>query len=111
MGQSTSGPWEVVPHAPTLVRTIRGLPVADAFTSLSLESEMEANARLIAAAPDLLVQLKGLLGFARFVINAVDIDTEATKVVLRNKGEPVAEVPIAVLLKHSEAAIAKAEEP
>ena len=68
-----------------------------------------ANAALIAAAPDLLIQLRGMLGLAEFLINAVDVDTDQTKVVLRKDGEAVAEVPISVILRHARAAVAKAE--
>ena len=50
-----------------------------------------------------------MLGLAEFLINAVDVDTELTKVILRMGGEAVAEAPIAVILEHTKAAIAKAE--
>ncbi|MDH2313096.1 hypothetical protein [Methylobacterium brachiatum] len=68
-----------------------------------------ANGAIVAAGPEMLVQLKGMLGLAEFLINAVDLDTDQTKVVLCVNGEPAAEAPISVLLKHTRAAIAKAE--
>lgn len=69
----------------------------------------QANAALISAAPEMLVQLKGMLGLAEFLINAIDVDTDQTKIVLLKDGEAVAEVPVSVILKHTKAAIAKAE--
>ncbi|KQT59966.1 hypothetical protein ASG52_19770 [Methylobacterium sp. Leaf456] len=72
-------------------------------------AECEANGRVLAAAPEMLVQLKGLLGFARFIVSGLNIDADQTKVVLKNRGESVAEVPLALLLERSEAAVAKAE--
>lgn len=38
----------------------------------AIEKEMEANARLIAAAPDLLEALRGLLPYAEMVIHSTD---------------------------------------
>lgn len=79
-----------------------GLPEAEAV-AIQL-----ANARLIAAAPDLLIQLEGLLGLVNVMVAAFDVDTEQTKCRLRLDGEVVAEVPISTVLGRSAAAIAKA---
>ncbi len=54
----TPGPWVIPSAQPTLVRTERGLAVADTYGNTILASEQEANARLIAAAPIMLEALK-----------------------------------------------------
>ena len=113
--QHTPGPWTVFtnPDGTKIVgigdRNAEGVTDCGFGIWRGGSEEALANAHLISAAPDLLIQLKGMLGFAEFVIAAVDIDTDQTKVVLRANGESVAEVPISTLLTHTKAAIAKAE--
>lgn len=117
MSAFTPGPWEVGDAArgddPRMVycNDATGQRVADCSGEFLFHSRetMEANARLVATAPELLKQLKELLGFANFVINELDIDTESTEVILRANGEAVAKVPLSVVLNNSKAAIAAAE--
>jgi len=122
--QHMPGPWQVGYRGTTVMGASPNAKVCDirgwgyltgkgdgalGLTEDEAVAVQSANAALIAAAPDLLVQLKSMLGLARFIIKAADLDPEATTVVLRNQGETVAEVPVSVLLTNTEAAIAKAE--
>jgi hypothetical protein len=123
MTQHTPGPWFVhdfsaVPGftnpTPGDVTVSCDHPATIAVASMDRAltatiDEARANARLIAAAPELLKQIKGLLGFANFVINELDIDTESTEVILKANGEDVAKVPLSFVLNNSKAAIAAAE--
>jgi len=75
MTQHTPGPWQVSP-APSsikgaktslsIIRNIGGY-VATAYPGGMQREEAEANARLIAAAPDLLEALRQCLGFDNHV--------------------------------------------
>ena len=111
--QHTPGPWSIEgpdDFGDFNVHCARERAVVAAVVSnLRPSDEVAANAHVVSAAPEMLVQLKGLLGFARFIISATNLDTDRTKIELRNNGEFVAEVPLALLLEHSEAAVAKAE--
>lgn len=103
-------PWHQDSARPEMVFDADGRLVVDCdHHGLHSRERAEAHGALFSAAPELLVQLKGMLGLAEFLINAVDVDTDRTKVVLRMNGEAVAEVPIAVILEHTKAAVAKAE--
>ncbi|WP_135470547.1 hypothetical protein [Crenalkalicoccus roseus] len=60
----TPGPWRLDPDDPTAVLGPNGLYVAECaffFGAEPEETEACANARLIAAAPDLLATLRGLV--------------------------------------------------
>lgn len=118
--QHTAGPWVFdaeshdIQHAESGMAIARvnepgDFPCRDEKQDDAFAAECDANGYVLAAAPEMLVQLKGLLSLARFVISAANIDVDVTKIVLKNRGEFVAEVPVALLLEHSEAAIAKAE--
>ena len=57
----TPGPWRIgtaPPNGEQAIGTIRGMMVAVATTGVGMEKETLANARLIAAAPELLEALK-----------------------------------------------------
>ena len=57
----TPGPWRIgtaPPNGEQAIGTIRGMMVAVATTGVGMEKETLANARLIAAAPDLLDALR-----------------------------------------------------
>lgn len=57
----TPGPWRIgtaPPNGEQTIGTIRGMMVAVATTGVGMEEETLANARLIAAAPELLEALK-----------------------------------------------------
>lgn len=71
--------------------------------------ETRANARLISAAPDLLIQLRGLVAAFQCVIADLGIDEDATTLRIMAGGSHVAEVPVATLLANANAALAKAE--
>lgn len=117
--QPIPGPYSFDPDARAIesadgvivatISSVESFPCRDTEKDEKFEGELAATGHVLAAAPDLLIQLKGLLGFAQFVINAAEIDTELTTVVLRANGETVAEVPVAVVLTNAAAAIANAE--
>jgi len=123
MAQHTPGPWyfgddELTSGVPVIpIRGADHRTVAEVVSTFvdkgdvdfAITDQDRANASLIAAAPELLKQLKGLLGFASFVINELDIDTESTEVILKANGEDVAKVPLSVVLNNSKVAIATAE--
>ena len=64
MSKYTPGPWEVCPSNNEIINTDHGrLPFAirAGYTLIGALYENEANARLIAAAPDLLLELDNCL--------------------------------------------------
>ena len=67
----TPGPWVVAAEQPTLIRTERGIGIADTFGNTILAQEQAANARLIAAAP---LMRKALLA-VRAACHDPDTDT------------------------------------
>jgi hypothetical protein len=73
------------------------------------DETMRANARLIAAAPELLTQLVGAVALAEHIIASLDIDPETTTLRVRANGENIADIPIATLIENQKAVIAKAE--
>ena len=63
MSAHTPGPWRAVPNAPGISDTVIDsgrMVVADVISRKSTD-ELRANARLIAAAPDLLEALRALV--------------------------------------------------
>lgn len=59
----TPGPWRVgTNHPAELFCTAEGVRVADCSTNTRPEAEQEANARLMAAAPELVEALTAALG-------------------------------------------------
>ena len=73
----TPGPWHIgvrTFHAGRDVYGPKGEPVAVADQELTLPEESAANARLIAAAPDLLAALEALVGEAD--LGEVDLDDD-----------------------------------
>ena len=64
MSKHTKGPWKIGTPPPNGEQTIgdaRGMMVAVATTGIGMGEETKANARLIAAAPELLDALKGIM--------------------------------------------------
>ena len=61
MSKHTPGPWSVDAIETTLVRGPDRYPIADPERHFREITECEANARLIAAAPDLLAALKMMI--------------------------------------------------
>ena len=64
MSEHTPGPWKVLKHS-TIVRASDGLAVVDTYRDFRMSLEYEANARLIAAAPETVAErdrLKALCG-------------------------------------------------
>ena len=63
MSAHTPGPWRAVPNAPGISDTVidSGRRVVADVISRKSTDELRANARLIAAAPELLDALEGLL--------------------------------------------------
>lgn len=94
MATHTPGPWEIVPFAKTNVRQVggdRGVASCGGYATTmrgDVAAENEANARLIAAAPDLLA---------------------ACKLALFQTDEPYAPHNVDNARKLLEAAVAKAE--
>lgn len=56
----TPGPWVIPAHDLNAIRTSADAPLAYAFKAKRSKDEGRANARLIAAAPDMLATLKQL---------------------------------------------------
>ena len=81
----------------------------DTDNEFDILDEDRANAHLIAAAPDLLVQLKGALAVANHVIASTGIDAEHTALQMVANGEQLAVVLLSTLIRNAEAAVAKAE--
>lgn len=87
MGKHTSGPWEILglnrgPHAGTIAITLPGYGISLTGSTLIASvcgkaDEQEANARLIAAAPDMADALKEL-------IIAADPETNMSMIVLKD---------------------------
>ena len=116
MSGHTEGPWKVERHAHVdgeLWLTVIGGSwditsngasrpgvIADAKYSAMSDEENEANARLIAAAPDLLEALKGLRDEL--------IDTFAPLNAIAPDGDKLEDLPS---IKAADAAIAKAQPP
>lgn len=69
MAEHTPGPWQAVEDALTTVRVVAVRPGTQVIERdicefhFGAKDEEEANARLIASAPDLLAALKGLTDF------------------------------------------------
>jgi hypothetical protein len=63
-GKHTPGPWKASDRFPGVILDDHAIPRQLASVAILSDSEQDANARLIAAAPDLLEQLKNIL--ARF---------------------------------------------
>ena len=60
----TPGPWRIgtaPPNGEQTIGTIRGMMVAVATTGVGMEEETLANARLMAASPELLESLQDML--------------------------------------------------
>lgn len=66
----TPGPWRIgtaPPNGEQTIGTIRGMMVAVATTGVGMEEETLANARLIAAAPELLEALCEMLAIVELM--------------------------------------------
>jgi hypothetical protein len=66
MTKHTAAPWHIGTPPPNGEQTIgaqNGMMVAIATTGVGMKEETLANARLIAAAPELLKALKGIVAF------------------------------------------------
>ena len=74
--QHTPGPWRIgtaPPNGEQAIGTIRGMMVAVATTGVGMEKETLANARLIAAATELLQVLRSIAA----ITTCADQDPEA----------------------------------
>ena len=72
----TPGPWRIgtaPPNGEQAIGTIRGMMVAVATTGVGMENETLANARLIAAAPEMLQALRSIAA----ITTCADQDPEA----------------------------------
>lgn len=58
----TPGPWTIDEPGSRLI-TFHGIPVAKALDNCDTKEEIQANARLIAAAPDMLEELKDAVDY------------------------------------------------
>lgn len=80
MGNHTEGPWRVAEMRhkyDVVIRDVNGAPVALGVVAGYPASEAEANARLIAAAPELLAALDALEAYARgFSVSGVCLEDE-----------------------------------
>lgn len=75
----TPGPWRIgtaPPNGEQAIGTIRGMMVAVATTGVGMENETLANARLIAAAPDLLDALHAVLSDYMAVHGVGDLEVQ-----------------------------------
>ena len=82
MSEHTPGPWMVARGVPAAVDALSGGLVAEAVGSFDSDAE-KANARLIAAAPDMLAELKRL----RDVVGDEDVDC-IEAVIAKAEGQP-----------------------
>lgn len=81
------------------------LTVAVAIGGLAAQ---DANARLIAAAPDLLDSTNALLFVVRALEKELGIDPETTKFRFTANGQPVVNITLSAAYERAESAIAKA---
>ena len=84
----TPGPWKIgtpPPNGEQTVGTDQGLMVAVATTSAGVQTK--ANARLIAAAPDLLEALKGLMALSDHRVDLRDAAKDARAAIAKATGE------------------------
>ena len=103
-------PWHQDSARPEMVFDAVGRLVVDCdHHGLAPRAGAQANAALIAAAPELLTQLRGAVAMLRLTINSLDVDPELTEIEFRANGEHIARVSMATLLANGQAAIAKAE--
>ena len=87
--------WEFsVGAGETLIGSVQGTtPIAGGYPRIDNRDEVEANANLIAAAPELLEALENLLRHADFIRRAFSIDasdrevTEAKAAILKARGD------------------------
>jgi hypothetical protein len=95
MAEHTTGPWQVwggsrhVCADNERIAVIADLPIREGENCVSRVHEFEANARLIAAAPELVAALEAIIGSTLFTIRGTPCDPSA-------------------LLKQARAALAKA---
>ena len=96
MSEMTPGPWEVIPgdtiRRPRLIRA-SGFTIAECFWNEHMEGEPEANARLIAAAPELLAALKRALsvlqsecGHSASMIWFAELEAQALAAIAKAEG-------------------------
>lgn len=120
MARHTPAPWRVEdPLGPDILSIVAGGPEVYNWTHIAQISvsdegdaprgQAEANARVMAAAPELLAQLRGLVAFTKAIIRDAGLDPDATAVAFVSGGNELALVSLATLLANAEAAIAKAE--
>ena len=84
----TPGPWKIgtpPPNGEQTVGTDQGLMVAVATTGAGVQTK--ANARLIAAAPDLLEALKGLMALSDHRVDLRDAAKDARAAIAKATGE------------------------
>lgn len=103
-------PWHQDSARPEMVFDADGRLVVDCdHHGLFSRERAQAHGALVAAAPDLLTQLRGAVAMMRLAISSLDIDPDLTEIEFRANGEHIARVSMATLLANGQAAIAKAE--
>lgn len=121
MSAHTAGPWEVFEHSWSdssicggnrNSKTICSMSIyseATEETQLALESEMDANAHLIAAAPDLLEALRPLVGLLPVLFNVLELDLETAFNIKRTDNDSsLYKTTLGELLNNAESAINRA---
>ncbi|MGJ7215277.1 hypothetical protein [Morganella morganii] len=74
--KGTPGPWKyTVRNANEIMTTFHGVVIGDIYLDITTDSQKE-DARLIAAAPDLLYSLQKLLAEYKFTRSQLNGDTE-----------------------------------
>lgn len=103
-------PWHQDSARPEMVFDADGRLVVDCdHHGLNPRARAEANGALVAAAPDLLTQLRGAVAMMRLAISSLGIDPDLTEIEFRANGEHIARVSMASLLSNGQAAVTKAE--
>lgn len=78
MKHTTPGPWHVGENAPAIVYDAEGWAICNAVTYHNRGGDMAANARLIAAAPELVFHLLAAANY----IDALGGDSKSYRIVI-----------------------------
>lgn len=113
MAEYSSGPWVTRRHRShaesTVIREADGVPIAevDPVNGYGYHPETTANARLIAAAPELLDGCNALLGLLQLVSGRDDLTPELREVLRSNHRIAEAEAAVAKATSSSASSQAK----